>query len=254
MAGKFCWVELLTSDVAAAEAFYGDVIGWTCSAAGTSAPHYRIFSMDGHGAAGLMELPAEAKAQGARPSWMGYIHTPDVDAEVASIVAAGGQVYRPADTIPGMGRFAVVADPQGAAFALWTDLSGAAHPEIPPMAPGHVAWRELFTDDVEKAFVFYAEKFGWTKAEALDMGPMGVYQLFATGGPTAGGMMRRPEHMPQPFWNFYHAVPELDAAIGRVEKGGGKVVNGPHEVPGGAWVVQCLDPQGAFFSLVAGKR
>ena len=122
------------------------------------------------------------------------------------------------------------------------------------MTPGHVAWRELYADDVEKAFAFYAEKFGWTKAEAMDMGPMGVYQMFATGGPTAGGMMRRPEDIPQPFWNYYHAVPELDAAIGRVEKGGGKILNGPQEVPGGAWVAQCLDPQGAVFSLVAGKR
>ena len=148
----------------------------------------------------------------------------------------------------------MISDPQGAVFGLWTDLSDAVHAEIPPMTHGHVGWHELFADDVDKAMGFYAEKFGWTKAEAMDMGPMGVYQMFATGGHAVGGMMRRPENIPQPFWNYYLTVPALDAAIAKVEKSGGKIVNGPMEVPGGAWIVQCFDPQGAFFSLVAGKR
>jgi uncharacterized protein len=252
MVGKFCWVELLTSDVEAAAAFYGDVIGWTCSGPGMR--DYRHFSIEGHGAAGLMLLPEDAKAQGARPAWFGYVATPDVDADVAAIVAAGGKLYREAETLPGIGRFAVISDPQGAVFGLWTDLSGAVHPEIPPMAHGHVGWHELFADDVDKAMAFYAEKFGWTKSQAMDMGPMGVYQMFATGGMPVGGMMRRPENIPQPFWNYYLTVPALDAAIVKVEKGGGKIVHDPMEVPGGAWVTQALDPQGAFFSLVAAKR
>ncbi len=87
MVGKFCWVELLTSDVEAAAGFYGDVIGWSCSEPGTR--DYRHFSIDGHSAAGLMLLPDAVKAQGARPSWFGYISTPDVDADVKAIVAAG---------------------------------------------------------------------------------------------------------------------------------------------------------------------
>jgi predicted enzyme related to lactoylglutathione lyase len=254
MVGKFCWVELLTSDVAAAEAFYKDVIGWTCQTGGAPDRDYRFFSANGHGAAGLMLLPEAAKAMGAGPSWFGYISSPDVDADVAAIVAAGGKLYRAAETLPGMGRFAVVADPQGAVFGLWTDLSGVVHPEIPPMTPGHVGWHELFANDVGEAFAFYAEKFGWTMAETMDMGPMGVYQIFATGGQPVGGMMRRPENLPQPFWNYYLTVPELDAAIARVEKGGGKIVHEPMEVPGGAWITQCFDPQGAFFSLVGAKR
>jgi predicted enzyme related to lactoylglutathione lyase len=252
MVGKFVWVELLTSDVEAAAAFYGDVIGWSCSEPGTR--DYRHFTIDGHSAAGLMLLPDVAKAQGARPSWFGYISTPDVDADVKAIVAAGGTLFREAETLAGIGRFAVISDPQGAVFGLWTDLSGAVHAEIPPMTHGHVGWHELFADDVDKAMGFYAEKFGWTKAEAMDMGPMGVYQMFATGGHAVGGMMRRPENIPQPFWNYYLTVPALDAAIAQVEKSGGKIVNGPMEVPGGTWIVQCFDPQGAFFSLVAAKR
>ncbi|MGO9391078.1 VOC family protein [Rhodoblastus sp.] len=254
MVGKFCWVELLTSDVEAAQAFYTDVLGWTVAASGLADRDYRIFSYGGHGAAGLMLLPEEAKAMGAPPHWMGYISSENVDADVEKVVAAGGKTYRPAETLPGIGRFAVLADPQGAAISLWQDLSGQDHPELPPMSLGRVGWHELYTGDVEQAFAFYSTMFGWTRGNAMDMGPMGVYQLFAIDGLDVGGIMRRPEQMPVPFWNYYFTVAALDEAVAKVEKGGGKVVNGPTEVPGGAWIVQAFDPQGVFFSLVAAKR
>jgi predicted enzyme related to lactoylglutathione lyase len=254
MVGKFCWVELLTSDVEAAKGFYGKVIGWTSAASGLADRDYHVFSYDGHGAAGLMQLPEPARAMGAPPHWMGFISSDDVDADVEKLVAAGGKSYRPAETLPGIGRFAVVADPFGAPFALWKDLSGQNHPEFPPMSPGRVGWHELYTEDVEKAFAFYAERFGWTKGDALDIGPMGTYQLFATGGLPVGGVMRRPDPVPRPFWNTYFTVPALDAAIARIGQGGGRILNGPNQVPGGAWVVQALDPQGAVFSLVSGQR
>ncbi len=160
MANQFCWVELLTSDVEAAQTFYCDVIGWTCAPVGEAGRDYRFFSYEGRGAGGLMQLPQEAEAQGAPPSWFGYIASDNVDAEVEKILAAGGKLYRPAETLAGMGRFAVVADPQGAAFALWQDLSHREHTPVAPMSPGHVGWHELFTDDVEKAFAFYAQRFG----------------------------------------------------------------------------------------------
>jgi predicted enzyme related to lactoylglutathione lyase len=254
MAQKFCWVELLTSDANAAQAFYGEVMGWTCTSPGHVDRDYRIFTHEGAGVGGLMPLPEEAKAMGARPSWFGYIASPDVDADVDALLASGGKVLRPAETLPNIGRFAVVADPQGAAFALWQDLSGAEPKGEPPMSVGHVGWHELYASDVDKAFEFYSSRFGWTKGEAFDMGPLGAYQLFATGGNSVGGMMKLPPNVPQPFWNYYFTVVALDAALVKVERGGGTVVHAPSEVPGGAWIAQCFDPQGAFFSLVAMKR
>ncbi len=254
MAQGFCWVELLTSDIDAAEVFYEAVFGWTCAAPGHAQRDYRIFFHEGDAAAGLMLLPEEAKAQGARPSWFGYIASPDVDADAAGIVAAGGRLFRAPETLDRIGRFAVVGDPQGAPFALWTDLRDANLPDRAPMTVGHAGWHELFCDDVEQAFAFYSARFGWTRGEAHDMGPMGVYQLFATGGVPIGGMVKRQPAIPHPFWNHYFTVAGLDATLERVARAGGKIAHGPVEVPGGAWIAQCFDPQGAFFSLVAAKR
>jgi len=88
----------------------------------------------------------------------------------------------------------------------------------------------------------------------MDMGPMGIYQLFATGDGPVGGMMTKPPQIPTPFWTYYFNVEAVDAPVARVTQGGGKVVNGPMQVPGGSWIVQCFDPQGAFFAMVGPKR
>ncbi len=95
---------------------------------------------------------------------------------------------------------------------------------------------------------FYGELFGWQKADA-DVGEMGTYQLFSAGGQTIGGMVTKPPTMPAPFWLYYFNIGDLDAAAQRVQAGGGQILDGPFEVPGGSWIVQCTDPQGAMFAL-----
>ena len=108
--------------------------------------------------------------------------------------------------------------------------------------------------DRESAFAFYSGLFGWTKAEALDIGAMGIYQIFATGGTPVGGMMTKTEAVPAPVWLYYFNVEDIEAAAARVKDEGGQVVRGPHPVPGGSWIVHCLDPQGAMFALVGPHR
>ena len=120
--------------------------------------------------------------------------------------------------------------------------------------PGHIGWRELYTDGWQQALDFYSSQFGWTKDQAMDMGEMGIYQLFAIDGEQAGGMMNRTPNIPVPCWGFYFNVSGIDAAAARVTKNGGQILMGPMEVPGGSWVVNCMDPQGAVFSLVSLKR
>ena len=123
-----------------------------------------------------------------------------------------------------------------------------------PGTPGHIGWRELHAVEGVSAWDFYASQFGWTKGEAMDMGPMGVYQLFASGDAPVGGMMTKTPETPMPHWLYYINVDAIDAAIVRVTEAGGKVINGPMEVPGGMWIVQGLDPQGALCALLAPKR
>jgi uncharacterized protein len=185
--------------------------------------------------------------------WMGYIAVDDVDEAARRIEREGGRVRRAPTDVPGIIWFAVVADPQGAGFVIAKRLVADAPPELPPGTPGTVGWHELYATDGESVFVFYVRMFGWTKGDPMDRGPMGKYQLFAAGGANIGGIMAKPPAVPVPHWTYYVNVPAIDAAA-RVTSGGGKIINGPMQVPGRSWIVNCLDPQGAGFALVAPKR
>jgi predicted enzyme related to lactoylglutathione lyase len=252
--GKFVWYDVMTTDCDAAGAFYRAVVGWTITDSGMSDRTYRILSAGEVMIGGLMPLPEDARAQGARPGWMGYIAVDDVDAYAARVTKAGGKVHRGPEDIPGVGRFAVVADPHGAAFILFRGMGDQA-PQRDGALPGQIGWHELHARDRESAFAFYADLFGWTKSDAIDMGPMGIYQLFSTGtGRAVGGMMTKTPRTPQPFWLYYFTVAAIDAAVARIAEAGGQVIKGPMEVPGGSWVIEGLDPQGAMFALVAAQR
>jgi predicted enzyme related to lactoylglutathione lyase len=254
--GKFIWCELMTPDTAAAEKFYGSVVGWTTSDMQVEGmPEYTIFEANGIGTAGMMEFPAELEGQGIPPNWTGYVAVDDVDQSAKDFAANGGAIRRPPEDIPGIGRFAVVADPQGAVLCIMTPAPMEnPPPEAPFGTPGHVGWHELYARNGEEALAFYSKMFGWTKDSDFDMGQMGVYHIFAEHGRQVGGTMTKPADIPMPFWAYYFIVPAIDAAIERVTAGGGKVMNGPTAVPGDSWIIQAMDPQGAFFCLVAPKR
>ena len=254
--GKFVWHEYMGEDVKAATDFYVKVVGWNVRDAGTPGMSYTLFSAGDYGVAGLMAIPPEAKAIGVKPCWTGYLLVEDVDVAAAKLTAAGGSVKRPASDIPGVGRFAVVADPHGAAFILFRDAGGNPPPPPAPDTPGLVGWRELHAGDGATAFAFYSELFGWTKRAGMDMGAMGIYQIFGLAGSDRdeGGIMTRTPQTPAPFWLFYFNVAAIDAAVERIKAAGGTVVNGPMEVPGGQWIVQAIDREGAMFALVAPKR
>jgi predicted enzyme related to lactoylglutathione lyase len=253
--GKFCWYELMTTDSAAATAFYESVVGWGAQDSGVPGTAYTLLTVEGAPIGGLMATPEEARKAGVRPGWVGYVWVGDVDAGAARVAAAGGSVHRVPDDIPGVGRFSVVADPQGAVFVLFKNAGGGRPPSPAAGTPGLPSWHELHASDRESAFSFYADLFGWTKAEAFNMGdPVGIYQLFTTGDAPVGGMMNKLDVFPRPFWLYYFCVDDIDAAVGRVTGGGGQVINGPHEVPGGSWIIQGLDPQGAMFALVGPRR
>ncbi|HWW65249.1 MAG TPA: VOC family protein [Sphingomonadaceae bacterium] len=244
---NFIWHDLNTTDTDAAADFYGAVIGWTARPYAEGGDYLNFIA--GDRAAGGMRRQSEGERI-AGPWWACYIGVDDVDAEAEAIRAAGGTIHVEPRDIPTIGRFAVAADPQGAIFLLLAPFPREM-PDLPPLAhdaPGHAAWHELRTSDWESAFAFYAARFGWTKDQAMNMGPMGTYQLFAIDGAMAGGMMNDPASR-RPLWLAYFAVADIDAAVRTIEAKGGRVVNGPHEVPGGGFTIQATDPQGALFAL-----
>jgi hypothetical protein len=245
--GRFVWYELITTDPEAAKAFYGAVVGWRMQDQPMPGMTYTLLHAGDAQVAGLMAIPPEAKAMGAPPNWTGYVATADVDAKAKQGTDLGGKVLREPSDIPGVGRFAIVADPHGAVVALFRgDGDGPMDPA--PGSPGHVGWHELYAGDLETDFAFYSTMFGWQKRQAMDMGPMGTYQLFGVGDVEMGGMMTKPDPMPTPAWLYYFNVGDIDEAAERVKSSGGQVQNGPMEVPGG-WIVQAQDPQGAMFAL-----
>ena len=253
--GKFIWYDVMTNDTKASSDFYKAVVGWNAAEFPMQdGSNYTVFSQGQTMVGGLMKIPPEASAMGAKPCWSGYIAVDDVDAEAKRIAAAGGKITREPTDIPNVGRFAVAADPGGAVFMIFkpnTDETPSAHP---PMAPGFIGWHELYAGNLDREWDFYAKLFGWTKARSMDVGAMGVYQTFAIDGVESGGMMKQPPQAPGSFWNYYLGVDSVAAAAERTTRRGGKVMMGPQEVPGGAWIIQAIDPQGAFFSLISATK
>jgi predicted enzyme related to lactoylglutathione lyase len=252
----FIWYELTTTDQPAAEAFYRAVVGWEMADAGQSGMRYTILSAGKRGMGGLTALPLEMERAGAKPGWTGYIAVADTDAVARRIARSGGSICRGPDDIPNVGRFAVVADPGGATFMLLTPLPREQQPPpIEPRTPGMIGWHELYAGNgQEAAFAFYSGQFGWTTIETLDMGAMGKYRIIGADGVPFGGMMDKPAAAPASAWTFYINVDGIDAAVDRITANAGQVLMGPHEVPGGSWIVQALDPQGASFALVSPER
>lgn len=223
---RFCRFELRTTDVAAARAFYAELLGE-------------------HGA-DIVPLPAEAAARGARAHWLGHLGVGDVERTAREFVGLGATRLGPTRPAPGGGEVAIVRDPGGAVVALAT----------PPLVPARtdVVWHLLNTGDLERCIASYRELFGWRFTERLELGAFGVFHPFTwnPGGADVGSMAditgRPGVH---PHWLFHFRVAALEPALARVRAAGG-IVMGPIELPGGERLAVCDDPQGAAFALREG--
>lgn len=251
--GRLVWYELLTSDPKAAIAFYTEVIGWKTQT-WEQGGDYTMF-VGPHGPlGGVSQMPEAARAMGAPPYWQANVVVENIDASVARVKELGGTVYH-VETVPTVGKLAVIADPQGAVLALFQPERDM--PERDITVHGEFSWHELYTTNNAAALAFYQQIAGWEKLGEFDMGPMGIYILWGRNGKQLGGMMTMPASMKlpdgkpvPPNWCYYVTTSDLDAALERAKSKGAKVLNGPMEVPGGQRIVQLLDPQGAAFALV----
>lgn len=252
--GSLIWYELMTTDAEAATAFYQPITGWTIEAMDGDHAGYRMISSPDSAVGGLLPLDQPMLDHGARPTWLMYIGVDDVDATAAAIAAAGGTTYVPPRDIPGIGRFAMLADPQGVPFYIMKPIppeGGGESRAFDQTLIGHCTWNELRATDLDAAIDFYGKIFGWTVTGSMPMGAMGDYKFLSHGDLAIGAAMGGASAEQPPHWLHYFRVANIDAAIEAVKSGGGQVLQGPHDVPGGDRVAICLDPQGAGVGFVA---
>jgi len=238
--GKFVWHTLTTPNVDSALAFYGEVLGWGTASMDMGDFEYKMLARGEKQQAGVVPPQAE----GVPPHWKSHLSVADVDATIAAVVANGGAVIAPAVDIPNIGRNAVVADPQGAAFSIFT----AADPSNEETAADGFHWVELWSPDAEAVLPFYKAVFGF-EASSTDM-PQGTYYLLSHGGTLRAGLMTSPSADIPAMWLPYITVESADEAMVRVSDHGGEVKQPPMDVPGVGRFGMIADSAGAVIGLI----
>jgi predicted enzyme related to lactoylglutathione lyase len=200
-------------------------------------------------AAGSGPLGGSVAQAAGTPHWLHYVGTTDIEATVQAAKGRGGSVTKEISSIPNGGKYAVLADPQGAAIAVYQSAQDAGK-ESPPKR-GEFSWHELATTDWKGALDFYSAVFGWEKMAEHDMGAMGKYVLFGSNGVQRGGIFNKPAEYPGgPAWLGYVRVKDVNETAKKAKGARATLVNGPMEVPGGDWIAQFVDPYGAMFAVL----
>ena len=243
--GSPVWYELATNDLPAARRFYAAVLGWSVVDSGMPGMEYLLAKEGETNVAGIYGADQAS-------AWTLYFAVTDCDAAVAQALATGATVLVPPGDVPGTGRFAVLADPQGAPFGLLQPIpmeDGSIGGAFDQNRDGHGNWHELVCPDPKAGLKYYMDLFGWTLEQSMPMGPDFIYHIFACNGVQIGGAFA-PDNPAAPYWKPYFGTASTSAMVKTVTEAGGTVLHGHDEVPGGTFTLQCRDPQGAIFALV----
>src|SRR5262245_47795767 len=248
--GSFYWIELGTSDTAAAKKFYSQVFGWEAMDNPIGPDEvYTIYTLKGLDVAAMYKLRPEQTSQGVPPHWGTYISVASADDAAKKAAGLGATVILEPFDVMEHGRMALIKDPQGAVFNVWQPK---AHIGVKLVGEsGTFCWDELWTTDRKAAAEFYKGLFGWGAKEG-DMGEMGVYTEWQNGGTSIGGMMQiSPQMGPiPPNWLPYFMVDDCDATVEKVKAGGGKVHVPPTDIQNVGRFAVLGDPQGAGFAII----
>jgi predicted enzyme related to lactoylglutathione lyase len=252
--GTFCWPELATRDLKAAQAFYGELFGWQSNEVATSMGSYVILSTGERQAAGLCLQSDEQRQQGIPSNWLSYVSVSDADATAAKAKELGAQILVGPFDVMEEGRMAVLQDPLGAVFALWQARN---HKGVSAyLEPGALCWTELATQDAKAAQSFYTRLFGWTTKAPTD--PDMPYFEWELGGAHFGGMMEISEHWGPAWkdipshWMVYFMVKDVDERAARAQALGATIHLPPRDIPKVGRFAVIADPQGAVFALFQG--
>jgi predicted enzyme related to lactoylglutathione lyase len=247
VANKPAWIDLSTSDAAAAREFYSKVFGWTIEV--NPDPQYGGYGMANVGDKRVAGIGPKMSAE-APTAWSVYIATDDADNLAKKVQAAGGKVIAPPFDVGDQGRMAVFQDPTGAFISAWQPR--AMNASLPTGEANSFGWAELNSRGVDKAIPFYQKVFGWTP-NSTDMGPDSPpYTEFKLGDESiAGGQEMQPMVPAQvpSYWLVYFAVNDVDKSFKSATQAGGKEMVAPMDFPGGRFAI-LSDPQGAAFGLL----
>jgi len=246
--GTFNWIDLMTTDAAAAKSFYGDLFGWSFEDIPVpDGSPYTIARLRDEEVAGLFQQGPDMA--GIPPHWTSYVAVEDVGASTQKAAALGGAVIREPFDVMEAGRMAVIGDPSGAAFALWQAGQHCGAGLV--NEPGALCWNELLTSNADAARDFYMQLFGWS-AELDSDGPHD-YTFFKNGDRPAAGMMPIAADMGDipSHWNVYFAVEDCDATLAKADELGGSTIVPPTDIPEIGRFAVLSDSQNAAFSVIA---
>jgi predicted enzyme related to lactoylglutathione lyase len=240
--GAFCWVDLATTDGAAATTFYAGLFGWDPQEPVAEAHGYTMLQLAGRDVAALYEQGEEEREAGVPPHWSSYISVIDVDETAAQVEGLGGRLLAGPYDVFDSGRMAVIADPTGALVSLWQANRHAGAGLVND--PGCLTWNDLATPDPAAAAAFYEGLLGWEVTEVAD-----GYSTIANEGTSNGGIRRETE-LP-PHWLPYFTTRSTADTAAAAREGGATVLTDGLEVPAGR-IALLLDPQGAPFAVFEG--
>jgi predicted enzyme related to lactoylglutathione lyase len=252
--GTFSWPELATTDQKGAVAFYRALFGWDLNEQPMGPTEtYSMFQLRGKEVGAAYTMRPEEKQTGAPPHWNNYVTVKNVDEAVKKAEGLGAKVFAPPFDVMDAGRMAVLQDPTGAVFQVWTANRSIGARIL--NEPGALCWTELTTTDTKAAETFYTQLFGWTPKHSAAGAPM-EYTEFSVGGTPLIGMMAKPPDMPAhipSYWMPYFQVTNVDASASKGKELGGKVMVGPNDIPDAGRFAILTDPQGAMFAIFQRK-
>jgi uncharacterized protein len=237
--GSFCWIELATNDTNAARTFYTQLFGWSVDEMPMGGDDvYTFFRRHGQVAAAM-----NGHTAGAPPNWLSYVAVENADQSTEKAIVLGATVLAGPMDVFDAGRMTVLADNQGAAFALWqaNQTKGVGIRD----EPDALCWNELQARDVDAAKRFYPALFGWRMKESDD------YTELYLGENAMGGIIpsKAPPEVP-PFWMPYFAVEDCDATSSKAASLGGMVLMGCLDIDHVGRFSVLNDPQGAVFAVI----
>jgi predicted enzyme related to lactoylglutathione lyase len=245
--GKVVWADLLTPDLGAAKRFYGALFGWTFRDV-PGDPNYTLVLLDGEPLAGLFQK-ALPPGQASQPAWLTFLAVKDVNAALDAARQHGGTVLVKPHDYPQRGRQAVLADPDGAAFAVMAARGG--DPSDYLAAPGEWIWSSLLVKHPKRETAFYKSLFGYDVYDLASEGDPQHYVLSADGYARAGlnalpaDSMRR-----HPHWLNFVRVTDAAASASKAIELGGRVLVEPRIDRHGGRLAVLADPSGAIFGVM----